>query len=285
MDVSLEISNVCAIIYHKMNKFELILRGRMEDVRDEVYGDFVSRLIPEMKRGQILGVRVPEIRSICGYALGEIFGRAKGWSLMDSGQLTRAKSNGFNVELYHEMNKFLADLPHSFLEYDYAHAEIISRVNNFSECVSLVEEFLPYVNNWAVCDTLNPKVFRKNSEELLVFSLKWMESERAFTTRFGMGVQMRYFLDEKFSSDLMEKVVAVAQRAERDWTGEEQYYVRMMVAWYFATALCKQWEAAVAILAEEKLPIWTHNKAIQKAIESRRITLEQKDFLRGLKRV
>ena len=256
----------------------------MEDVRDEAYGDFVSRLIPEMPRAQIIGVRVPEIRSICGYALGEIFGRSKGWSLMDSGQLTRAKLNGFNVELYHEMNNFLADLPHSFLEYDYAHAEIISRVNNFEDCVSLLNKFLPYVNNWAVCDTLNPKIFRKNLDKVLPISYEWMESREAFVVRFGVGTQMRYFLDEEFSVDFIEKVVTVAWRAEKEWKEGEQYYVRMMVAWYFATALSKQWEAAVVILTEEKLPVWVHNKAIQKAIESRRITPEQKEFLRGLKR-
>ena len=267
-----------------MNKFELVLRGRMEDVRDEEYSDFVSRLIPEVPRAQILGVRVPEIRSICGYALGEIFGTSKGWSEAEAEQLTLAKSDGFNKELYHGMNNFLADLPHSFLEYDYAHAEIISRMNNFSECVERLDQFLPYVNNWAVCDTLNPKVFKKNLDEVLPLCLKWMERGEAFVTRFGTVMMMRYFLDEKFEAEFLDKVVAVALRAEKEWMDGERYYVRMGVAWYFATALAKQYEATVSILTEEKLPKWVHNKAIQKACESRRVSESQKEFLRGLKR-
>lgn len=283
-----------------MNKFELILRERLEDLRDEGYGDFVAKGIPGVPREKILGVRVPEIRGVTAYAIGEIFSGKKVWShadaerLMleekapggsDAGQLTLAKSDGFNVELYHGMNKFLQDLPHSFLEYDYAHADIISRMNNFEECVSEVNKFLPYVNNWAVCDTMNPKIFQKNLDEVLSLSLGWMKSEEAFIVRFGAVMMMRYFLEERFSESFLNELVTVGWRAENEkkWTEEERYYVRMMVAWYFATALAKQWEAALAVLTEEKLPVWTHNKAIQKAIESRRITLEQKDLLRGFR--
>ncbi len=240
-----------------MNKFELILRERLEDLRDEAYGDFVAKGIPGVPREKILGVRVPEIRGATAYALGEIFPM-----------------------------EFLQDLPHYFLEYDYAHAEIISQMNNFEECVSELNKFLPYVNNWAVCDTMNPKIFRKNLDKVLPLAFEWMESEQAFTVRFGMLTMMRYFLDEQFSADFLNHIVKVGWRAENEkgWTEEERYYVRMMVAWYFATALAKQWEAALAILTEEKLPVWTHNKAIQKACESRRITPEQKDLLRGFKR-
>lgn len=269
-----------------MNKFELILRERLEDLRDESYGDFVAKGIPGVCRKNILGVRVPEIRGVVAYAIGEIFSGEKSWSASEARQLTLAKSDDFNVELYHEMNNFLEDLPHPFLEYDYAHAEIISRVNNFSECVSAVNKFLPYVNNWAVCDTLNPKIFRKNLDEVLPLAFSWMRDERAFTARFGVVTLMRYFLDEKFVVESLEEVVSIGRRAEKKkgWTEEERYYVRMVVAWYFATALAKQWERALEVLTEEKLPVWTHNKAIQKAIESRRITEEQKELLRGLKR-
>lgn len=255
----------------------------MEDVRDEAYGDFVLRLIPEIPRAQILGVRVPEIRSICGYALSEIFSNNKGWSKAEAEQLTLAESDGFDAELYHEMNNFLADLPHNFLEYDYAHAEIISRMNNFSECVFEVERFLPYVNNWAVCDTLSPKVFKKNLGEVLPLVLKWMEREEAFTVRFGTVMMMRYFLDGEFRPEFLEKVVAVSWRAEKEWTKSEQYYVRMGAAWYFATALAKQYETTVSILIEKKLPKWVHNKAIQKACESRRVSEGQKESLRVLR--
>lgn len=284
-----------------MNKFELILREKLEDLRDEAYGDFTSKGIPGVSREQILGVRIPEIRGVTAYAMGEIFPGQKTWSFEEAEQLaagnkaasstgskrlTLVESDGFNVELYHEMNKFLEDLPHFFLEYNYAHAEIISRMNNFSECVSEVNKFLPYVNNWAVCDTMKPKVFEKNLEGTLSFALGLLGDKHAFSVRFGMLTMMRYFLDEKFAADFLERITEVAWRAETEkkWNTEEKYYVRMMTAWYLATALSKQWEATLAILTEEKLPVWTHNKAIQKACESRRITVEQKDLLRGLKR-
>lgn len=284
-----------------MNKFELILRERLEDLRDEAYGDFTSKGIPGVPREKILGVRIPEIRGVVAYAVGEIFSGRKTWSFEEAERLsiekreskqktdkrlTQANSNVFDVELYHEMNKFLEDLPHSFLEYDYAHAEIISRMNNFDECILEVSKFLPYVNNWAVCDTMKPKVFEKNLEGTLSFALGLLVDEHAFSVRFGMLTMMRYFLDEKFAADFLEKITEAAWRAETEkkWNTEEKYYVRMMTAWYLATAFSKQWEAVLAILTEEKLPVWTHNKAIQKACESRRITVEQKDLLRGLKR-
>lgn len=283
-----------------MNKFELILRERLEDLRDESYGDFTAKGIPGVPREKILGVRIPEIRGVVAYAVGEIFSGRKTWSFEEAERssvgkreskqktdkrLTQANSNVFDVELYHEMNKFLEDLPHSFLEYDYAHAEIISRMNNFDECISEVSKFLPYVNNWAVCDTMKPKVFEKNLEGTLSFALGLLGDKHAFSVRFGMLTMMRYFLDEKFAADFLEKIVEAAWWAETEqkWNTEEKYYVRMMTAWYLATALSKQWEATLAILTEEKLPVWTHNKAIQKACESRRITVEQKDLLRGLK--
>ena len=269
-----------------MNKFELILREKLEDLRDDAYGDFTAKGIPGVPREKILGVRIPEIRGVTAYALGEIFSGKKTWSVAEAERLTQAKSNGFNIELYHEMNKFLEDLPHSFLEYNYAHAEIISRMNNFSECVSEVNKFLPYVNNWAVCDTMNPKILRKNLNETLALAFDWMKNEHAFAVRFGMLTMMRYFLDEAFSEDFLGKIVESGKRAEseKSWTEQERYYVRMMAAWYFATALAKQYEAILPILTEEKLPVWTHNKTIQKAIESRRISPEQKEFLRGIKR-
>lgn len=321
----------CDIIYHKMNKFELLLREKLEDLRDEEYGDFVAKGVPGVPRENILGVRVPEIRGVVAYAIGEIFSGEKTWSFEEAGRLslgdralamtgkTRQRNGkrqltqwGFNEELYHGMNKFLEDLPHSFLEYDYAHAQIISRMNNFTEAVSELEKFLPYVNNWIICDTTNPGIFRKNLDEVLELSLGWLKSEKPFIARFGVNMMMRYFLGDFFSEDFLEEVAELGWRAEepgqmrelkrmvkmsegqakrlkqasedREWTETERYYVKMGVAWYFATALAKKWEATLSILTEEKLPIWIHNKAITKATESRRITPEQKDLLRGLKR-
>ncbi|MBQ9029654.1 DNA alkylation repair protein [Candidatus Saccharibacteria bacterium] len=257
------------------------MREKLEDLRDDAYGDFIAKGIPGFSRTYFLGVRVPEIRRMTDEMLMLVFGQRK-WSR----ELTSKLSNGFNKKLYHEMNKFLEDLPHPFLEYDFAQVEIISQIDNFEECLQEIQKFLPYVNNWAVCDTLNPSIFKKNLDRVLELAFEWMEDERAFVVRFGIGEMQRFFLAERFSPDFLEKVAVCADRveAESGWAENEKYYVRMMVAWYMATALAKQWDATLEILTAGCLPEWVHNKAIQKAIESRRISREQKAFLRGLKR-
>ena len=254
-----------------MNKFEQILRVKLEDLRDEDYGDFVFRGVPGIAREKILGVRVPEVRNVTDYALGEIFGK-KSWNGVE---VERGKADG--RELYREMNNFLEDLPHFYREYNHAHVEIIYQVNDFDECVRLLDKFLPYVDNWEISDGINPKIFKKHPEEVLMLARRWMRSEHEFTQRVGILMMMKHFLDERFLSDFLEEVVEAAGESEK-------YYVQMMVAWYLATALSKQWEAAIEILTEERLPILVHNKAISKAVESRRISAEQKDFLRGLRR-
>ncbi|MBQ3468402.1 DNA alkylation repair protein [Candidatus Saccharibacteria bacterium] len=281
-----------------MNSFELKLREKLEDRRDLTYAEFVAKGIPGFPPEYFLGVRVPEIRLVADEMLMLVFGE-KRWS----SELTVGKNAGVDMELYHGMNNFLQDLPHSFLEYDYAHVEIISQMNNFSECKIEVEKFLPFVRNWAVCDCFNPKVFKRNLDEVLLLCLKWLQSERAFTVRYGVVMMMRYFLDERFAPDFLVKVCECVDREFPEMVGEDrrdlgeinkssgkkstetgQYYVEMAVAWYLATALFKQWEAALEILTEERLPVAVHNKAIQKAIESRRISPERKEFLRGIKR-
>lgn len=267
------------IVYHSMNIFELKLREKLEDLRDEAYGDFVARGLPGIPRERVLGVRVPEMRAAVDDLLMLVF-RQKIWSR----ELTEKKESGLDLKLYHEMNNFLEDLPHPFLEYDIAHVEIISQMGNFEECMIELNRFLPYVNNWEVCDVMNPRVFRKNLGEVGKYCADWMGMEKPYKRRFGVVTMMRYFLDEKyFSLEQLDLIVKCGTEIRDEWTDEETYYVQMAVAWYFATALCKQWEAALTVLTEERLPKWVHNKAIQKAVESRRITEEQKDLLRGLK--
>lgn len=264
-----------------MNSFEIILREKLEDLRDDAYGDFIAKGIPGFSRDYFLGVRVPEIRRVADEMLMLVFGQKK-WSR----ELTNTLGDDFDKKLYHGMNNFLEDLPHSYLEYDFCQVEIISQMDNFEECLQEVQRFLPYVNNWAVCDTLNPGVFKSNLERVLGLAFDWMKSERAFTVRFGIGEMQRFFLAEGFSPDFLERVAVCADRAETEdkWTESEKYYVKMMVAWYMATALAKKWDAALEIITSGRLPAWVHNKAIQKAVESRRITREQKGLLRGLKR-
>ncbi len=147
-------------------------------------------------------------------------------------------------------------------------------MKDFSECIREVERFLPYIDNWATCDQLSPKVFKKHKGELLVYIRKWLKDDRTYVIRFGIGMLMQFFLDGDFDPEYPLLVASVRS---------DEYYVNMMIAWYFATALAKQYEAILPYIQEERLEKWTHNKAIQKAIESRRISPEQKEYLRTLK--
>lgn len=224
---------------------EQILR-ELFDLQDAGYRDFHSRLMPTIEREKVIGVRVPQLRklakSIAGTETAEVF---------------------------------LRDLPHEYYEENNLHAFLLDGINDYDEAVEQADAFLPYVDNWATCDGMNPKVFGKNREKLIGKIGKWMASDHVYTVRFGIGMLMRYYLDEDFRAEYPERVAAV--------TGKD-YYIRMMVAWYFATALAKQYDAVLPYLEENRLAQWTHNKTIQKAIESYRITTEQKDYLRTLKR-
>ena len=151
---------------------------------------------------------------------------------------------------------------------------MLSEVKNFERCIREVDRFLPYIDNWATCDQLSPKVFRKNREQLLSHIRRWIASDKVYTVRFAIGMLMQHFLDEAFDSEYPEMVAGVKS---------DEYYINMMIAWYFATALAKQYKAVLPYIEEQRLTDWTHNKAIQKAIESRRISDEQKLYLRSLK--
>lgn len=215
-------------------------------LRDEGYAAFQSKLTPGIPAEAFIGVRVPEIRKLA-------------------------------KQLYKqgEWEAFAADLPHRYYDENMLHGAILSEMKDYEACVAAVDAFLPYVDNWAVCDTMSPKVFRKHRPELMEKIRWWSASNHTYTCRFGLGMLTSHFLDGDFQPEYLEIPAEVRS---------EEYYVNMMIAWFFATALAKQWDASVPYLTEQKLGVWVHNKTIQKACESYRITDEQKVYLRKLKR-
>ncbi|MCD8381262.1 MAG: DNA alkylation repair protein [Lachnospiraceae bacterium] len=228
-----------------MNELKNEIREHLFEMRDEPYREFQSALIPTVDKETVIGVRTPALRK---YAK----------------ELAKRE----NVEA------FLTDLPHLYFEENNLHFFIIDQTADFETCLAQVQAFLPYVDNWATCDQACPKVFKRHKQELLPSIREWVESEQTYTVRYGLGMLMRLFLDEDFSPEYPEMAAAVQS---------EEYYVNMMVAWYFATALAKQYDAVLPYLKEHRLSPWVHNKTIQKACESYRITEEQKTYLKGLK--
>ena len=222
------------------------MKEELFNLQDIEYRDFQKKLIPTVDPETVIGVRTPQLRKLAK--------QLRGTS---------------------EAEAFLETLPHDFFDENQLHAFLISEEKDYDKCIRRVEAFLPYIDNWATCDQLSPKVFKKHKGELLLCIRKWLKSKHTYTIRFAIGMLMQHFLDDDFDLQYPEMVARVHS---------EEYYVNMMVAWYFATALAKQYEAAVPYLEEQKLDIWTHNKAIQKARESYRITPEQKEYLKSLKR-
>ncbi len=221
------------------------IRELLFQTRDEEYGKFQSKLIPEIADNNFIGVRTPELRKIA-----------------------KTLSKDPNI------GDFLNELPHRYFDEDQLHSFIISEIKDMDKCMEEVERFLPYVNNWATCDQLTPKVFKKHKDKLLEKIKVWIASDKTYTVRFAMEMLMTHFLDDEFDISYPEMVAGVKS---------EEYYIRMMQAWYFATALAKQYEAVLPFITDRKLDKWTHNKAIQKAVESRRISQETKDYLKSLK--
>ena len=212
---------------------------------DERYREFQSKLVPNVPKETILGVRTPDMRRIAK----EIRGTE-------------------------EAEAFLKELPHKYYEENLVHFFLIAMIKDFDQCVQAVETFLPYVDCWPVCDQSTPKVFSKNHDKLLPLIQKWIGSEHVYTARFGIRMLMNEFLGEDFRPEYLAWVAGVQG---------EDYYIRMMVAWYFATALAKQYDASVVYIEQHKLEPWTHRKAIQKAIESFRVTEEHKEYLKTLR--
>ena len=172
------------------------------------------------------------------------------------------------------ISPFLEALPHRYFDENQLHAFLLSELKDYGRCLEEVCRFLPYIDNWATCDQLSPKVFARHRGELIEEIRKWIRSGQTYTVRFGIGMLMQHFLDDGFDPVYPEMTVSIRS---------DEYYVNMMIAWYFATALAKQYEAVLPFLEEKRLAPWTHNKAIQKALESYRIKPEQKAYLRSLK--
>ena len=214
-------------------------------MQDKTYKDFHSKLMPTINPDSIIGIRVPVLRD---YA-----------------------KKLFKENSIESLNSFLKNLPHEFYEENNIHAFIIEKINNFDECIFYLENFLPYIDNWATCDMLNPKIFKTNCEKLLEKIYQWINSDSVYTVRFAIGMLMRYFLDEKFETKYLDLVTSI---------NSEEYYINMMRAWFFATALAKQYEQTFPYIKNYSLDKWTHNKTIQKANESFRITKEQKEELK-----
>ena len=226
-----------------MNKADLF--RKLYDLQDLKYRDMQIKIIPTVEPESVIGVRTPELKSIAKDILKD--GNYKG---------------------------FLEELPHRYFEENQLQAFIISGIKDLNECMEDLETFLPYVDNWATCDQMSPKIFKKHKDVLFTHIIEWIDSEKTYTVRFGVGMLMEHFLDDDFNPLYPEMVAKLRS---------EEYYVNMMIAWYFATALAKQYESILPFIEEKKLDDWTHNKAIQKSVESRRITEEQKKYLRSLK--
>jgi len=224
------------------------IKEKLFSLQDLGYRDFSSRLIPTIDKERIIGVR----------------------QNADFKHLAKTIWKNHNAEA----RLFLKELPHFYHEENILHTLLIGEVNDFDEVMKLTEEFLPYIDNWAACDTFSPKIFEKHLDKLYKKILNWIKSDKPYVIRYGVLMLMRYYLDDLFRDDMFSLVINISS---------DHYYVNMMRAWYFATALAKQYDFAVKEIENKSLDTWTHNKAIQKAIESRRILDTQKEYLKTLK--
>ena len=215
-------------------------------MQDKKYAAFQAKLTPNLTLEDFIGVRTPDLKK-------------------------------FAKQLYKEggYQEFLNDLPHKCFDENQLHAFIIAEIKDYDTCIKEVNNFLPYVNNWATCDQLSPKSFKKNKDKLLKEIKVWIKSKETYTVRFAIGNLMRHYLEEDFDKKYPEMVSKVKS---------DEYYINMMIAWYFATALSKQYDSVLPYVTDNKLDVWTHNKTIQKAVESDRITPQQKDYLKSFKR-
>ena len=223
----------------------MTLYRRLAEVKDDAYREFQAKLVPNIPKETILGVRTPEMRKIAK----EVFESA-------------------------ERDAFLNDLPHKYYEENLIHFFVLAMIRDFDECVRRVEAFLPYVDCWPASDQATPKSFRKNHEKLLPYIEKWIASDHVYTARFGLRMLMNEFLD----ADFKEEYLALAASKQG-----EDYYLKMMIAWFFATALAKRYDETVPYLEQHRLDEWVHKKAIRKAIESFRVSDAHKEYLKRLR--
>lgn len=221
------------------------IRERLFALQDLKYREFQSRLMPTVPKEKVIGVRTPMLRKLA-------------LELLKAGKAS----------------EFMKHLPHDFYEENNLHGFFIETIGNFEECIAALDVFLPYVDNWATCDMMSPKILKKEPQKLMEVIRRWISSENSYMVRYALGCLMKYYLEEEFSEEYLEMAAEVK-------SGE--YYIRMMQAWYFATALAKQYEAVLPYLEERRLDSWVHQKTIQKAVESHRITKEKKDYLKSLR--
>lgn len=221
------------------------IQKKLFQLQDVDYGDFHSKLMPNIAREKIIGIRVPVLRRFVK-------------------ELSEA-----------EKEDFLQQLPHTYYEENNLHGLIIMESRDYGSCIGELERFLPYIDNWATCDMLRPKILRKHLSELLEKIYQWLSSEDTYSVRLAIGFLMSFYLDDgAYQREYLAKVAEVSS---------QEYYVRMMVAWYFATALAKQYQDALPYMQKGRLEEWTRRKSIQKALESRRVSSEHKEYLRNLR--
>jgi len=236
-------------VYNKFDTSGVVLvdklRERLFSMQDLKYKKFHSKLMPTVNENKIIGVRIPDLRKF-------------------------AKETDIN-----DVENFMKSLPHKYYEEDNFHGFMIEKINDFDTCIKELEFFLPYIDNWATCDLVTPKVFKKYPDKLILRIEKWLSSSHTYTVRYAIRMLMNFYLDENFCDVYMEMVSEIKS---------DEYYVKMMIAWYFATALFKKYDKAVLYLKNNKLDVWVHNKTIQKACESYRIEEEIKEYLKTLKR-
>ncbi len=211
-------------------------------LQDKEYRKFISALLPTVDAETIIGIRTPVLRAYAKKMAGR--------------------------------EAFMRDLPHKYYEENNLHAFLIEQISDYDACIAALNDFLPYVDNWATCDSMRPRALKKEPVRLLADIERWLASDHTYTVRFGIQLLMLYYLDEYFDPTYLKRVSAIQS---------EEYYINMMIAWYFATALAKQYDATLPYIKERRLSPWVHAKTIQKAIDSYRITPEQKAYLRELK--
>ena len=230
-----------------MNQKNIVkdVQTKLFELQDIKYRDFHTKLMPTIDKEKVIGVRTPALR-----AFAKEFGKTE------------------------EAKEFLKVLPHQYYEENNLHGLLIEQIKDYEGCLRELERFLPYIDNWATCDLLAVRIVKKHLDVFIKEVYRWIESKDTYTIRFGIGMLMRYYLEDYFDLEYPEKVASVQS---------EEYYVNMMRAWYFATALAKQYDNILPFIEERKLDVWTHNKTIQKAIESYRIAPEQKAYLKTLK--
>ena len=221
------------------------LQKQLLELQDLKYRDFHSKLMPETDKETVIGIRTPVLRKFAK----EFAGTS-------------------------EAEAFLRQLPHRYYEENNLHMMLITGIKDYEKCMEEIQRFLPCIDNWATCDYPAPKCFARHKDQVLEEAKRWISSGETYVIRYGIGMLMRLFLDEDFSSEYLEMAAAVQS---------QEYYVNMMIAWYFATALAKQWDATVPYIEQHKLSDWVHRKTVQKAVESYRITPEQKEYLKGFR--